>query len=84
MDTQECGFRSVQMLSPDCIYTLNRRSRFASVLRITFEDAMLTQCDFYRISQPLLYAYLHFSANVVFKSTAYKAVCVENFTQIQI
>ena len=31
------------------VYTVNRRSRLASVLRVAFEDATLTQCDFYRV-----------------------------------
>ena len=40
---------SVDSWSPDCIFTVNHRSRSASALRIAFEDAMLTECNFYPI-----------------------------------
>ena len=46
--TQELGSRSmrisVDFRNLDCVYTVHRRSRSASV-RVAFEDATLTQCD---------------------------------------
>ena len=44
-----------------CIYMVNRRSRFASVPCVVFEDATLKQCDFY--AQSLL---VPFCANCCF------------------
>ena len=40
---------NVDSWNSDYIYAVNRTARFASVLRIAFEDAMITQCDFYYI-----------------------------------
>ena len=65
----------------DCIYTLNRRPRLASVLHVVFEDATLTQCDFYRVLKrdairvPLLLVHAcTYALIVVFKSTAQAAI----------
>ena len=50
--TQEHGSRlmliNVDSCNPDCIYTVNRRSTFASMLPVVFKDATLMRCDFYR------------------------------------
>ena len=67
-------------------------SRFTSVLRVVFEDATLTQCDFYRVLKrdaihvwQLLVYTCNYALIVVFKSTASSYLCsVENFMQIQI
>ena len=40
---------NVDARNPECVFTVNQRSRSASVLHIAFEDATLTLCDFYRI-----------------------------------
>ena len=76
----QCG-SSVDSPNPDCIYKLNRRSRFASVFRVAFEDATLTQYDFYRALKhdairvrPLLVYMCTYSLIVVFKSTAHAAI----------
>ena len=69
-----------------CLYGKSR-SRFASVLRVAFEDTMLTQCDFYRVLKcnticvrPLLVHTCTYALIVVFKSAAqlftqYKILC---------
>ena len=61
-----------------CIYRLKCRSRFTSVLCVAFEDAMLTQCDFYSILKhdaihacPLLVHTCTYALIVIFKSTAH-------------
>ena len=100
--TQERGSRSMRILSglanaipdhQDCVYMVNRRSRFASVLRVVLEDATLTLCSFYRVlkrdaihARPLLVHTRTYALIVVFKSTNTRSyLCtVENFTQIQI
>ena len=38
VDPDQCRSKD-HLSSPDCIYTVNRRSRFASVLHVAFEDA---------------------------------------------
>ena len=64
--------------SPDCTYTVNGRSRFASVLRVTFEDVTLMQCNLYRVlkldtirTQPLFVHTGTYALIVIFKSTAH-------------
>ena len=66
---------------PDCVYTVNRRSRFVSVhvLRVAFEDVTLTQYNFYCIMRYshafVTCAYVHLGANC-------GIIVVENFPQI--
>ena len=76
------------MPSPDCVYTVNRRSRFASVLRVAFEDAMrlLPRIKSATLFARVRCAYVHLRANRCFQIYS-KRNCLrssENFTQIQI
>ena len=85
--TRERRSRSIQILSglaksrsPRLRLHVNCRSRFASVLRVEFEDAMLTQCNFYRIlkhdtiwARPLLVHTCTYALIIVFKSAAQAA-----------
>ena len=77
--------------SPDCVYKVNHRSRFASVMCVAFEDVTLTKSDFYHVlkrdaigARPLLVHKCNYALIVVFKSTADYLRSVDNFTQIQI
>ena len=83
--------------SPDhqeCVYTVNRRSRFAFVLRVAFEDAALTQCDFYcvlkrdaicvRLFLVHMCTYALIDVFKIIYSTSSYLRSVEIFTQIQI
>ena len=67
--------------SPDCVYTVNRRSRFTSVLRVAFEDTRLTQLRLLpRIkvqpicTHPLLVHTCTYALLVLFKSTTHAAI----------
>ena len=55
--TDQCGSiwtPRIQM----AFFRVNRRFRFASVLRVTVEDATLTQCNFYRALTRFRYLYI--------------------------
>ena len=43
INVDQCGFPGIHIAS------INRRSRHASLLRVAFGDAMLTQCNFYYV-----------------------------------
>ena len=71
----------VDSQNPDCVYSVNRRSRFTSVLRVAFEHAKLTQYDLYSIlkrdticARLLLMHTCTYALVVVFKSTAYVTI----------
>ena len=63
-----------------CIYTVNHKSRFTSVLRVVLKDAMLTQCDFYHILKhdairaPVSWSYMHCEFIVDFKCKLHTAI----------
>ena len=79
-DPDQCG-PSVDSQNQDCVYPINRRSRFAYVLHITFEDVTLTQCDFSSVlkrdairAHSLLAHTCTYTLIVVFISTAHAAI----------
>ena len=86
--TQEHRSRLMRILSglPKSrlrLHEVNRRSRFASVLRVAFEDTTLTQRNFDRVLKcdairvrPLLVHTCTYALIVVFKSTAHAAIYV--------
>ena len=69
------------------VQVVNCRSRFASVLRVAFEDATLTQCDFYRIlKRDAIHARLALVRRLLFSNLQHTQLLrsVQNFKQIQI
>ena len=85
--SQERGSRSlgisVDSRNPHCVYTVDRRSRSASVLCVTFEEATLTQCDFHRV----LHDYVHLHTNCccqILQHTCSYLRNIDNFAWIQI